>query len=158
PYRPGNCARCPAALAARALKCHEVVCAHEKTGRAFHSGHVERLGKMPGIGTVKRVRYRGVPDPVLIRLRASAEPGMEVFVHLSDRQHSDIGRKLRVERTMQRGYIVIETHDDAGNLTERVSARISTPGAVHRYARSLESRECLLQQTLHGLPFGLPLP
>ena len=46
----------------------------------------------------------------------------------------------------------------ARHLTERVDAGIGASCAVHRDRRTFEAGERVLEQTLHGVAFGLPLP
>ena len=54
--------------------------------------------------------------------------------------------------------IVRECDLRARHLTERVDARIGTACAVHSDRRAFEACERILEQALHGVAFGLPLP
>ncbi len=132
--------------------------ADQGRGRTFHGRPVERFRQVPDIRSLERIGDRRVPDSVLIRLGAGAEPGMKVALHLGYREHSDIGWKLCIERALQGRHVVFEVHDDAGHLTECVNTSIRAARAVHDDARTLKSGERLLEQFLHGVAFGLSLP
>ena len=158
PVGSGDRADGPVRLTAGALKSSEIVSTDKRAGRPFHCRQIERLGKKPGVGAVEGIRYGSISDSILVSLRPGTETGVEAGIDLGNRQDSDFRRKLRVERPLQRGHIVIEAHDDACHLPERVNACGGASGAVHRQMRALESRQRLLEHTLDGLPFRLTLP
>ena len=88
--------------AAGALERGEVVRADEHAGRRAHRVDVERLRQVPHERALERVGDRAVADLVAIGLRARAEAGVKLRRHLFDGEHTNVLRKLRVERARQR--------------------------------------------------------
>ena len=90
--------------------------------------------------------------------RGALRKNVKVRIHVGNRQHPYVGGEQRVECTLQGGHVVLETHNNAGNLTERMYACIGSSGAVHGHGRPLEPRQRFLEHPLDGLPLSLPLP
>ena len=108
--------------------------------------------------TLEGVGNDSVANLITICFRPGAEAGVKIRRHFFDRAHAHVLRKLRVEGTHEGRGVVITSEMNTRDLTERVDTGVGTSCAVDGDGRALESGERILEETLHGIAFGLPLP
>ena len=113
---------------------------------------------MPDVRALERTEHVGVPQTIAIGLASCAIPRVEGVRDEIGLQHADAVGKAGIQRSHEAWSVDRTPEGEAGDLAERVDARVSTSSAGHNDFAVIEPCQRLLQQTLNRHARGLPLP